>query len=108
MISLPWPPAKLSPNARTHWASKAKAFRQYKFQCAMLLSMHRDSIKGRDAYNLRFCPPDARRRDLDNMLSSFKAGIDALAEVSGIDDSNFSFALAKGEPVKGGEIQVIA
>jgi len=108
MITLPWPPAKLSPNARTHWAVKAKVFKQYKFQCAMLLSIHRSILKGRDSFALQFCPPDARRRDLDNMLAAFKAGIDALSDVTGVDDSKFSLALGKGEPVKGGAVQVLA
>lgn len=106
MIQLPFPPAKLSPNARTHWAVKARTFKQYKFQCLALLSQHRKSLKGRDAFGIRFCPPDARRRDLDNMLAAFKAGIDALSEVTGVDDSHFCFALGKGDPVKGGAVVI--
>lgn len=106
MIHLPFPPAKLSPNARTHWAVKARAFKQYKLQCGMLLSVHRSALKGRDSFALRFCPPDARRRDIDNMLAAFKAGIDALSDVTGVDDSKFSLALGKGEPVKGGAVVI--
>ncbi len=55
---------------------------------------------------LRFCPPDRRRRDLDNMFASFKHGIDAVAEAIGIDDYGFAFTIARGEPVKGGSVQV--
>ena len=29
-INLPWPPRELSPNARVHWAKKAKAAKAYK------------------------------------------------------------------------------
>jgi crossover junction endodeoxyribonuclease RusA len=106
MISLPWPPAKLSPNARAHWAVKAKAFKTYKFQCFALLSQHRDALRGREAYALQFRPPSARRTDIDNCLSAFKAGIDALAIVSGVDDSKFQLTIAKGEPVKGGAVVI--
>ena len=106
MIALPWPPAKLSPNARAHWAVKAKAFKTYKVQCHALLSQHRDTLRGRDAFALEFRPPSARRTDLDNCLSAFKAGIDALAIVSGVDDSKFRFSIAKGKPVKGGAVVI--
>lgn len=106
MIMLPWPPAKLSPNARTHWAVKAKAFRTYKVQCHALLAQHREALRGRDTYALEFRPPDNRRRDLDNALSSAKALIDALALVSGVDDSRFRLTIQKGEPTKGGAVVV--
>ena len=108
MIPLPWPPSNLSPNARTHWAVKAKAFRAYKFQCFAVLSQHRERLRGKADFALRFCPPSARRADLDNMLAAFKGGIDALSEVTGVDDSEFSFAIAKGKPVKGGVVEVAA
>lgn len=106
VIELPFPPAKLSPNARCHWAQKARVFKAYKFQCFALLARHRDQLQGRDSYELRFCPPDNRRRDLDNMLASSKAALDALALVSGVDDSKFNLTIAKGEPVKGGAVVV--
>lgn len=108
MIELPFPPAKLSPNSRCHWAQKARVFKQYKLQCFALLSQFRDQLRGRDAFELRFLPPDRHRRDLDNALAAFKAGIDALSEVCGVDDSQFSLKISKGEPVKGGAVMVIA
>ena len=104
MIELPFPPPKLSPNGRHHWAVKARAFKAYKTQCHALLSQHRDTLKGRESFELRFLPPDKHRRDLDNALASFKAGLDALALVTGVDDSQFKLTIAKGEPVKGGKV----
>lgn len=106
MIALPFPPSKLSPNARVHWAVKAKAFKAYKGQCMMLLSQFRRELKGRDSFELRFLPPDQRRRDLDNMLAASKGALDALSEVCGVDDSKFNLKIAKGEPVKGGAVVV--
>jgi crossover junction endodeoxyribonuclease RusA len=107
MISLPYPPAKLSPNSRCHWAQKARVFKSYKFQCFAVLSQHRPALWGRDSFELRFLPPDRHRRDLDNALSAFKAGIDALSDVCGVDDSKFNLKFAKGEPTKGGAVVVI-
>lgn len=106
MISLPFPPAKLSPNSRCHWAQKARAFKAYKFQCFALLSQHRPELLGRDSFELRFLPPDRHRRDIDNMLAASKAAIDALSEVCGVDDSKFNLKIAKGEPVAGGAVVV--
>jgi crossover junction endodeoxyribonuclease RusA len=106
VIHLPFPPPALSPNARGHWAKKARAFKAYKFQCFALLSQHRGELKGRDSFDVRFLPPDKHRRDLDNMLASSKAALDALSEVTGVDDSQFSLKIAKGEPVKGGAVVI--
>ena len=36
-----------------------------------------------------FCFPDKRRRDADNLLSSIKLSLDAIAEQIGVDDSRF-------------------
>jgi crossover junction endodeoxyribonuclease RusA len=107
LIELPFPPPVLSPNARKHWRTKARAFKAYKFQCFALLSQYRDALKGRDSFELRFDPPDRHRRDLDNMLAASKAALDALAEVAGVDDSQFSLTIAKGAPVKGGAVVVM-
>jgi crossover junction endodeoxyribonuclease RusA len=107
MIMLPWPPAKLSPNARSHWAVKAKAARTYKMICFAMLSQYRSGLAGKENFTLQFCPPDSRRRDLDNMLASFKAGLDVLSKVTGVDDSKFTLAIQKGKPVKGGAVMVV-
>ena len=93
---LPYPPSILSPNKRTHWAPKAKAFKKYKTDCSYLLREHYEDFV------------DNRRRDMDNALASFKAGIDALSYITGMDDSRFTFTLAWGEPVKHGAVMVCA
>lgn len=106
MIELPFPPATLNPNHRPHWATKARAFKSYKKGCLLILSQYRKQLAGRDRFELRFCPPDNRRRDLDNIVAAFKAGIDALAEISGVDDSRFSLTIAKGDPRPDGAVVV--
>lgn len=88
---LPWPPKTLSPNARSHWRRKAEAAKKYKGDCiALLRSQGLKSINAKTAIiGILFCPPDNRRRDPDNMIASFKYGIDAISHVTGIDDSKF-------------------
>lgn len=106
MIELPFPPSTLNPNHRPHWAVKARAFKAYKFQCFAVLSQFRSELQGRAVFAIEFCPPDARRRDADNLLAASKAGIDALSEVTGVDDSKFCFTIRMGEPRKGGVVVV--
>lgn len=55
---------------------------------------------------IAFRPPSKRRADLDNMLASFKYGIDAIASYTLLDDSNFSLVISKGEPIKHGAVEV--
>jgi crossover junction endodeoxyribonuclease RusA len=106
MITLPYPPPELNPNANPHWAKKARTAKKYKTQCHMLFSQHRETLKGQSIFSLVFHPPTAHRRDLDNMVAAMKHGLDALALVAGVDDSKFRLTIAKGEPVKGGSVIV--
>jgi crossover junction endodeoxyribonuclease RusA len=105
-IVLPWPPAALRPNASSpgNWRRKSEAAKRYKHDCILLTPK---SIADGTHLAITFCPPDKRRRDLDNMLASFKAGIDAIAQVMGVDDYQFSISLTRGEPVKGGQVVVV-
>lgn len=107
-VTLTWPPAKLSPNSRAHWASKARAAASHKQDCAILAMGAGLRALGWDAMavSLTFCPPDRRARDMDNMLAAMKAGLDGLAQATGVDDSKWTITMARGEPVKGGHVQV--
>lgn len=108
-IDLPFPPSALRPNAASpgSWRRKQVAAKAYKADCLILCRAGLDRASIASAHlTLRFCPPDRRRRDLDNMLASFKQGIDAIAETIGVDDQHFGFTLGRGDPVKGGVVQV--
>lgn len=107
-IVLPWPSTVLRPNAREHWSTIAKATKSYKDDCLKILDnvKHRKMFHGQSSFNITFRPPDKRRRDMDGMLSSFKAGLDALSMVCGVDDRHFRYTLAVGEPVKGGAVEI--
>lgn len=109
-VTLPFPPSTLNPNRKGHWAKVAKAKRDYRSQC-WLYSVEAGAGRatlpeGRLALWLEFYPPDRRKRDDDNMIASFKAGRDGLADALGIDDSRFQvFPLVMTEV--GGMVKVV-
>ncbi|MFC0708972.1 endodeoxyribonuclease RusA [Azorhizophilus paspali] len=107
-LELPWPPKELSPNARTHWAKRSKVAKGYRTACHLLAKKAGlVTPAGRAMLLLEFVPPDRRRRDDDNMLASFKAGRDGLADALGIDDSRFVTRLrVSRETVPGGAVRV--
>ena len=89
-VLLPWPPKVLSPNARVHWSKRSRAAKSYRMQCFLLVKKAGlVAPLGRILLALEFVPPTRRRRDDDNLLASFKAGRDGLADALGIDDSQF-------------------
>jgi crossover junction endodeoxyribonuclease RusA len=109
-LSLPWPHKDLSPNARVHWAVKARRasiYRQVSYFRTLEAPGRRKVAMGPgNALGMTFCPPDARRRDLDNLIASMKSAQDGIASALGIDDSNFTTTYTIGEPVKGGAVHV--
>ena len=112
-FDLPYPPAKLSPNARLHWAQKAKLVRGCRVEswAIVLKATHgaRDAIEAMPRplpVLIRFHPPDKRRRDRDNAISAFKAFADGIADAIGVDDADWSPTYLMGEPVKGGKVTV--
>lgn len=110
ILTFGWPPKELSPNARSpgNWWNKSKAAAQYRYDCSILCRVAKLPKFDCEKLHLdiQFSPPDNRKRDLDGMLSSFKQGIDAISNVTGVDDSGFEFSIRKVEPVKGGKVTV--
>lgn len=107
-LMLPWPPKVLSPNARTHWATKSRAAKAYRHACFVLCRRAELSVPtGRALLSLEFIPPDRRRRDDDNCIAAFKSGRDGVAQALGIDDSRFVTQLEmSSETIKGGAVRV--
>lgn len=107
-VTLQWPNSVLLPNSRAHWTARAAASRSARTTAASatraagISKIRLDSIKA----TIVFHPPDKRRRDLDSMLSSIKPALDGIADVIGIDDSNFELAISKAEPVKHGAVRI--
>lgn len=110
MISLPWPPKELNPNARAHFRTKAAAVKAYREQAHWLtIAAPVPLIRETDELLLSivFYPPDKRRRDLDNMLSSIKAGLDGIADALLVNDQRFALNLRRAETVKHGRVVIV-
>ena len=111
-IELPWVAATLNPNRRngTHWswANAAKTKRTADAQALALKALRAARYAapaGALALSVTFCPPDKRRRDMDNLFASLKADLDGVALALGIDDSAFEpVTLRRGEPVRHGRV----
>ncbi|MEI4473549.1 hypothetical protein [Frigidibacter sp. MR17.24] len=107
-VTLPWPRRELSPN----WTGKLKdKFRAKKaekidtvYACWAAGIRHIDA--GALHLKLTFHPPCNRRRDMDNLIASMKHAIDGIAQATGIDDSAYAIAAARGEARKGGSVVV--
>lgn len=107
-LTLPYPPAGLSPNARIHWAPKAKLTKAYRADCYWAAKEGGARVVEPVplALTITFHPPRAGRIDRDNRIAAFKAGQDGLAQAMGCDDSIFVPTYRMGEPVKGGVVIV--
>ena len=107
-ITLPWPPKELSPNgSHGHWRVKSTARKLYKLNCLWTIKARGAGyLQGASKFKFVFCPPTKRRMDLDNMIARFKSGGDAIAELCGVDDSDWEVTYVRGESVKGGAVIV--
>ena len=91
-IELPWPDSSLAPNRKNgrHWGAvhSAKVKRLADARYLTLYAMRSTGYvppAGALALSLTFCPPDRRRRDLDNLL---KGALDALVHAQVIRDDS--------------------
>ncbi len=107
-LTLPWPPSGLSPNARLHWAAKAKLTKAYRADCYWTAKAGGVPVVEPLplALTVTFCAPNARKRDRDNLIASCKALQDGLAQAMGCDDSIFVPTYRMGQPIKGGAVIV--
>lgn len=101
-IELPFPPAKLNPNARHHWKALLKVKETYGQQCFLLANAARRSAswvpaKGEIPLTITYVVPDRRKRDRDNLLAASKRGLDMVAKALGVDDSQFEPILIRRE-----------
>ena len=109
-LTLPWPPKALSPNYRGHWAPLAAAKKKYRFAVRILALQQpilfiQHIVEDAPIYlEVEFYPPDNRPRDQDNMIASFKAGQDGLADAWNINDkliiSTYKVSHQRGGMVK--------
>ena len=101
-IDLPFPPAKLNPNARHHWTALVKVKEKYGQDCFTLANAARKRAawvphKGDIPLTITYIVPDRRKRDRDNLLAASKRGLDSVAKALGVDDSQFEPILIRRE-----------
>lgn len=91
-ITLPMPPKALSPNARVHWRTKAKATKAYRNAAKWTASEDRPAKPWLQASaQATFYCKINRRRDGDNYLASLKSAFDGLRDAGVIlDDSGIT------------------
>lgn len=103
ILTLPWPPKELSPNARQHWGALSRAKKAYRVACAW--TAKEQGAKRIEAERLHltitFVPPDRRAHDLDNCIARMKSGLDGLADVLGVDDKHWKLTPIKSDEVGG-------
>ena len=110
-LVLPWPHKDLSPNARVHWARRARSAKEAR-STAACLAFHagwkkRPFPELRIHLQIDFYPPTRMRPDDDNMLARFKPYRDGIADALGIDDKRFvSHPYVRDEVRKGGQVVV--
>lgn len=108
-VDLPWPSRTMHPNARPHWARKAKATKAARLAASLMAK----EIGRIDAEAVKvtciFSPPPIKRnRDLDNLIAACKPYFDGIADAIGIDDSRFQHqAPVWGLPRKGGNVRIV-
>lgn len=61
--------------------------------------------EGAITLDIEFVEPDRRQRDIDNMLSSMKSGIDGIADALGVNDRRFVFRISRADQI-GGMVKV--
>lgn len=102
-LTLPWPPTNLSPNARVHYQALARAKKAYKTAC--WYTAHSQGLRKIDAdrlhLSIEFVPPNRRGFDLDGLLSRMKSGLDAIADITGVDDRHWSLTISKADRIGG-------
>jgi crossover junction endodeoxyribonuclease RusA len=106
-LTVPYPPKELNPNTKLHWAAKMGYIKMYRGTCKAIASESSHVIPDGDlVLDLEFFPPDNRRRDDDNMISSFKAGRDGIAEALDLDDVRFQLRVRTRDKFPGGKVVV--
>lgn len=119
VITLPWPSADLSPNARLHWAKLGAAKRKARDDAFWMTRSAMGAQLGPAVTSLSHDgksdvllhqtahAPDARSRDRDNLDSRLKAARDGIAQALQVNDRFFRpLGIEWGEPKRGGEVVI--
>lgn len=108
MMFFPWPDPRLSPNKRIDRRALISV-KQVAKEAAYYITKYSDTVVlDTDLQlTLTFCPPDKRKRDLDNLYASFKAYQDGMMDSLGVDDCKIErVILQRGNVCEGGKVIV--
>ena len=99
-LVIDFPDKGLNPNNIGHWSKTYKLRNKAKQNVKLLcLAQKIKPLKSeRAGLVVTFHAPDNRRRDKDNMISSFKAAQDAISQHIKVDDAKFDIDYEIGEP----------
>lgn len=102
-VTLPWPPSDLSPNTRQHYMALARARKAYRAACwAQAKAQGLGKLTAARLHiDVEFVPPTRRGFDLDNLLARIKSGMDAIADVTGVDDKHWTLAIRRADTIGG-------
>jgi len=103
-IFFPWLDSRLSPNKRIDRRALIVVKRDARLLAMALTWDSKIAVIETDLQiKITFCPPDKRRRDLDNLYATFKAYQDGIFEALALDDSLIDrVILQRGEVVENG------
>ena len=107
-IILPFPDSRLSPNARmNHYALNII---RREAREAGFFAVKQNGLRIPDKpiqLFIKICPPDKRRRDDDNILTSLKSYRDGIFDALGINDNRVRLTtFGFGEPIHNGAIYI--
>lgn len=107
-VIYPFPPNVLSPNARAHWSEIARHKKQVRHDGKYLTIVNKVSVTPDQPVILSivFRPSTKCKYDIDNAFARCKALIDGIADALNVDDSQFLYQLSRGEPMKGGAVEI--
>lgn len=100
-VTLGWPAAALSPNARGHWSKKARANKMAMTEVLCLLPRSTCIPKGSMAVWLQFYQPDLKARDVDNLTACMKPYIDAIFRLGKANDNQIRKIISEKLPPDG-------
>ena len=106
-VVLPWIDSRLLPNRKLHWAEKGRATSEARHTAWAIVmdwrwhDNYKTALESCTAH-VRFCPPDRRKRDLDNLLRSIKPYFDGIVDTDLLKDDSCirQISVTMGEPDK--------
>ena len=87
-IVLHWSRPPLTLNQRSHWSHRARISKRIHDEVGWQVRAQRIPTLDRPTVTLVYTPPDRRRRDVDNLVPTSKACVDALRAAGVLPDDD--------------------